>query len=306
MCVKRFCQLFFVSLQKLLVVMTYDELWHRLLPLYDKREATAVVRTLLDGLFGFTLTDIVGDKVSELSADGQQELEEKMSRLEKGEPVQYVVGHAWFCGRSFVVSPSVLIPRPETKVLSRRVAADFNRPFCGLQPPKPIKLLDIGTGSGCIAVTLALDVAPSEVSAWDISPDALLVARDNAHRLGAKVNFECHDILDLQNLPTDRKFDVIVSNPPYVRDSERAAMERNVLDYEPSQALFVPDDNPLLFYNAITNYAAQALSVGGSLYFECNPVYVDKVADMLRDCGFPVVETFADQFDKERFVKGQL
>lgn len=286
--------------------MTYDELWHHLLPLYDKREAMAVVRTLLDGLFDFTLTDIVGGKVSELSADEQQELEEKMSRLEKGEPVQYVVGRAWFCGRNFAVSPSVLIPRPETEVLCRRVAADFNRPFCGLQPPKPLRLLDIGTGSGSIAVTLALDVMPSEVSAWDISPDALLIARDNAHCLGAEVNFECYDILNTKNLPVDRKFDVIVSNPPYVCDSERATMERNVLDYEPNNALFVPDDDPLLFYRAIAGYAVSALPKGGSLYFECNPVYVGEVADMLRDCGFPVVETFADQFDKERFVKGQL
>lgn len=285
--------------------MTYTELWQRLVPLYGQREAVAIVRTLLDDLFGLSLTDIVGGKVSELSAEEQQLVEEKMQRLASGEPLQYVVGHAWFCGRRFDVNPSVLIPRPETEVLCKRIAEDYGQPYCALQPPEPLRILDIGTGSGCIAVTLALDLRNSDVDAWDISSDALLTARQNAHMLQARVNFSLHDALDTEALPVpddDSKYSIIVSNPPYICDSESKDMRQNVLGFEPHGALFVPDDRPLLFYSAIADYAAVALKPGGRLYFEINPLYADDITAMLLRKGFTMATAFNDQFDKRRFI----
>lgn len=285
--------------------MTYTELWQRLVPLYGQREAVAIVRALLDDLFGLSLTDIVGGKVSELSAEEQQLVEEKMQRLVSGEPLQYVVGHAWFCGRRFDVNPSVLIPRPETEVLCKRIAEDYGQPYCALQPPEPLRILDIGTGSGCIAVTLALDLRNSDVDAWDISGDALLTARQNAHMLQARVNFSLHDALDTEALPVpddDSKYSIIVSNPPYICDSESKDMRQNVLGFEPHGALFVPDDRHLLFYSPIADYAAVALKPGGRLYFEINPLYADDITVMLLRKGFTMATAFNDQFGKRRFI----
>ncbi len=285
--------------------MTYNELWRQLVTLYEPEEARAVVRELLDELFGMTLTDIVSGKVSELSAENQRLLEEKMQRLRRGEPVQYVTGVEYFAGRPFRVSPAVLIPRPETAQLCEIIRQDYDRPYCALQPPEPIRVLDIGTGSGCIAITLALDIPNTEVAAWDISPDALLMARENAHRLGADVNFQLHDILDSESLPEPerrQKSEIIVSNPPYICNSERKDMTHNVLDYEPETALFVPDDDPLRFYRAIGRYARQALKPDGRLYFEVNARYADDVADMLRSLSFSSTEIRKDDFGKNRFV----
>ena len=285
--------------------MTYNELWRQLVTLYEPEEARAVVRELLDELFGMTLTDIVSGKVSELSAENQRLLEEKMQRLRRGEPVQYVTGVEYFAGRPFRVSPAVLIPRPETAQLCEIIRQDYDRPYCALQPPEPIRVLDIGTGSGCIAITLALDLPNTEVAAWDISPDALLMARENAHRLGADVNFQLHDILDSESLPEPerrQKSEIIVSNPPYICNSERKDMTHNVLDYEPETALFVPDDDPLRFYRAIGRYARQALKPDGRLYFEVNARYADDVADMLRSLSFSSTEIRKDDFGKNRFV----
>lgn len=285
--------------------MTYNELWHQLTPLYEPEEARAVVRELLDELFAMTLTDIVSGKVNELSAENQRLLEEKMRRLCQGEPVQYVTGVEYFAGRPFHVNPSVLIPRPETAQLCDIIRQDYDRPFCGLQPPEPIRILDIGTGSGCIAITLALDIPNSSVDAWDISSDALLTARDNAHALGAKVNFMLHDILDEESLPEPelrQKSEIIVSNPPYICDKERKDMASNVLDYEPETALFVPDDDPLRFYRAIGHYARRALKPEGRLYFEVNALYADDVAEMLQSLSFSRTEVRKDEFGKNRFV----
>lgn len=228
-----------------------------------------------------------------------------MRRLEGGEPIQYVIGYEWFGNRQFRVTPDVLIPRPETAELCDIIRHDYDHPFCGLQPPEPLRLLDVGTGSGCIAISLALDIPYSAVEAWDVSPDALLVARDNAHRLQAKVDFELHDILDTAALPVpndETKYEVIVSNPPYICEKEKADMERNVLDHEPQLALFVPDDDPLRFYRAIADYALQALKPLGGLYFEVNRLYAEDVALMLMGSGFKSASVKKDQFGNSRFV----
>jgi len=281
--------------------MSYQELCQRLSNVYPQGEAQAVVRTVLDMRFGLSLTDIYTGKVNELSSEDAAELEKIMLRLEQAEPVQYVLGEAEFMNRTFHVEPGVLIPRPETEVLCRWITSDCNHPYCALQPPAPLQILDIGTGSGCIAVSLSLDIPNSEVTAWDISGDALLVARNNAISLGARVNFQLQDALSVPE--NARSVDIIVSNRPYICERERKEMARNVLDFEPGTALFVPDDNPLLFYRSIAEYGTEALRKGGALYFETNPLHIDAVTDMMKGLGYSLIETREDQFGKRRFTK---
>ena len=273
--------------------MTYTQLWRSLTPLYSAGEAQAVARTVLEMQFGLTLTDIVCGKVNELSADKEMSLHKIFVRLRQGEPVQYVLGRAEFCGLEFSVSPAVLIPRPETARLVDLAAARISGPK---------RMLDVGTGSGCIAISLALRCTAATVEAWDISTDALSVAADNAQRLGARVTFAQHNAL---NPPADSAvWDVIVSNPPYVAESERKDMEPLVLDHEPQLALFVPDDDALRFYRAISRYAAVALRPGGSLLFEINPRFANDTARLMRDCGFSNVEIIDDDYGKRRFAVG--
>ena len=283
--------------------MTYQDLWHRLTPLYDEGEAQAIVRLVLEVQFGITLTDIYMGKVNELSREAEEDLEKIILRLERSEPVQYVLGRETFCGRTFYVGPGVLIPRPETEVLCRWIEEDYNRPYCALQPPMPLQVLDVGTGSGCIAVTLAADLRNSAVTAWDISGDALLIARENVHQWQVRVELKMEDALQPSASAMQQKFDVIVSNPPYICDKERTDMAGNVLAYEPETALFVPDNDPLRFYRAIAEYGVQALSADGVLYFETNPLYIDNVKQMLSELGYKQIELREDQFGKLRFTK---
>lgn len=297
--------------------MTYNQLWKRLTAIYNEREAQAIVRTVLDALFGMSLTDICLGKVTQLSADDTTRLEKIMQRLEKSEPVQYVLGAEWFAGRLFDVAPGVLIPRPETEDLVKwacdeakekednskeeRGKEEKEVSKKGEEAPHP-SILDIGTGSGCIAITVALALPQARVTAWDISTDALAIAAGNAQRLGASVRFEHQDAL---NAPDDEeRWDVIVSNPPYICDKERADMSDNVLSYEPELALFVPDSDPLLFYRAIARYASKALKPGGRLLFETNTAYAHEVAQAMADEGFTAIEVRNDCFGKPRMVKG--
>ncbi|MUL28036.1 peptide chain release factor N(5)-glutamine methyltransferase [Prevotella sp. A2879] len=283
--------------------MTYQDLWHRLVPLYGEGEAQSIIRLVLEVKFGLSLTDIYTGKVNEISRDAAEELDKIMQRLASSEPVQYVLGMEKFCGRSFKVAPGVLIPRPETEVLCRWIEVDNNHPYCALQPPVPLQVLDVGTGSGCIAVTLALDLYNSAVTAWDISADALLIARDNVHRWDSSVVLQMEDILSISATAKEQKWDIIVSNPPYICDKERSSMAENVLKYEPETALFVPDNDPIKFYRAIAEYGVTALTDEGKLYFETNPLYIYKVKDMLSNLGYKQIELKEDQFGKQRFVK---
>lgn len=274
--------------------MTYRELWRTLEPLYGNGEARAITDYVLDVCFGLSKADILCGAVEEMTAEKTAELNKIFGRLMKGEPVQYVLRRAEFSGRWFSVRPGVLIPRPETEELCAWITADSK---ASASP----KVLDIGTGSGCIAITLQLDMPESKVTAWDISADALDVARENAQQLGANVNFVK---LDALNAKPEGEWDVIVSNPPYICEKEKKDMAVNVLEHEPHTALFVPDADPLLFYRAITRLAVQTLSKGGRLYFEINPIYADDTCRMMRAEGMTAVELRSDMYGKQRMAKG--
>ena len=280
--------------------MKYETLWRRLTGIYDTDEAKAIVRLVLDDRFGLSLTDIVCGKVEELSPTACETLEAMMCRLEQGEPVQYVVGIAEFCGRRFYVAPGVLIPRPETGELCRMISQGDGS-FV-------ISVLDVGTGSGCIAITLALEMPEAKVTAWDVSDEALEIAKKNADALKADVTFEKRDALDSSLLTLHSSlplWDAIVSNPPYVCEKEAAEMEKHVLEHEPHLALFVPDDDPLRFYRAIAEYGVTALKPNGLLYFELNPLYAHETEAMLKKLGYVETEIKQDQFGKQRFLKAK-
>lgn len=282
--------------------MTLTDLAKRLTSYYDIQEARGIVRLLLSDLYGMSLTDICVGALDRLTEEQTQQIENAMLRLEKGEPVQYVTGKAHFCDRTFLVSPSVLIPRPETELLCQLIA-DNDQAVTG---NGEIRVLDMGTGSGCIAITLALSMQNASVEAWDVSAEALNMAKSNAESLGASVSFEQIDILGLDENNVERCYDIIVSNPPYICNKEAAQMEHNVLDFEPHLALFVPDEAPLLFYSVIARFARLALKVGGALYFEINPLYADALSSMLSSLGFANVTIHVDQFGKQRFISAKL
>ena len=301
---------------------TYQQLWQSLTSLYDAGEAQAIVRTVLDVKYGMTLTDIICGKVNELSADEERKLEEIIIRLQKGEPVQYVLGEADFAGRPFHVEPGVLIPRPETAELCQWIEKDMIEKSIVSSGDSPEdspedssgnspqatddarRILDICTGSGCIAITLGLNIPNSEVTGWDISEDALRIAQGNVEMLKARnVRIEYQDALALPKAA--EAADLIVSNPPYICEKEKADMEKNVLEHEPSLALFVPDEDPLKFYRAIAEYASSALKSGGALYFEINPIYEKETREMLLKLDFKDIETKEDAFGKKRMMRAK-
>ena len=298
---------------------TYQEFWQSLTPLYDAGEAQAIVRTVLDVEYGMTLTDIICGKVNELSSDEERNLEEIITRLQNGEPVQYVLGEADFAGRTFHVEPGVLIPRPETAELCQWIEEDVS----SLKADERKQILDICTGSGCIAITLGLTIPNSEITGWDISEDALRIAQGNVEMLKAgNVRIEYQDALMLPKAAEaeeaaeiseatksesslSKGWNIIVSNPPYICEKEKADMEKNVLEHEPSIALFVPDEDPLKFYRAIAEYASSALKPEGALYFEINPIYEKETREMLQSLGFKDIETKEDAFGKKRMMKAK-
>ena len=294
---------------------TYQQFWQSLTPLYDAGEAQAIVRTVLDVKYGMTLTDIICGKVNELSSDEERNLEEIITRLQNGEPVQYVLGEADFAGRTFHVEPGVLIPRPETAELCQWIEEEVS----SLDADDPKQILDICTGSGCIAITLGLTLPNSEVTGWDISEDALRIAQGNVEMLKARnVRIEYQDALmlpkaaeaaeaaeisEVTESSLSKSWNIIVSNPPYICEKEKADMEKNVLEHEPSIALFVPDEEPLKFYRAIAEYASSALKSEGALYFEINPIYEKEAREMLEELGFKDIKTKEDAYGKKRMMK---
>ena len=276
--------------------MTYETLCHKLMTIYEAGEAKAIARWVFDACFGLSLADILCGKDTQLSANDQAELGKIALRLEKGEPVQYVIGMTDFCGRTFHVEPGVLIPRPETEELCHWILEE------DISQRKGCSVLDIGTGSGCIAITLALGIPQAKVSAWDISEEALRIAQENVSTLKAEVTLENCDILH-QSSQAFPQWDIIVSNPPYIKPLERHGMAKNVLDYEPDIALFAPEENPIIFYQRIGDYAIRNLNPDGHLFFELNPLTSIDVCNYLEALGFTHVEARQDQFGKQRFLK---
>lgn len=260
---------------------------------YPAGEIKAFIRLIFERLCGYDTTALLLRKDTVLPDELHQKIEDIARRLLLDEPIQYILGEEIFCGRWFCTEPGVLIPRPETEELVRMIIGETEVP--------PRKIADLGTGSGCIAITLALAFPKAETEAWDISPEALRIAARNAERHHAPITFRQQDILRYTPERTER-YDLIVSNPPYICDSEREQMSDNVLRYEPASALFVPDNDPLLFYRHIARIARKTLTPGGKLYFEINERFGDECRKMLQQNGFNRCRTLSDCFNKPRFV----
>ena len=216
-----------------------------------------------------------------------------IERLKKHEPIQYIIGYCDFCGLTFKVTPDTLIPRPETSELVEWITEE--------QKGDKVNILDIGTGSGCIAISLSCKLPGCNIAAWDISPGALAVAEENNRSNGTEVTFSQVDILVYQ--PQDEMFDIIASNPPYIKENEKKSMEANVLDWEPHTALFVPDNDPLLFYRAIAEKALAMLTSGGALYFEINRAHGAETVEILKSLGYIETELRKDLAGNDRMIK---
>lgn len=261
---------------------------------YSDAEALSLAKMLLVEVFGFSTLELYGGKDKTFSENQQDVLDKMLARLQKNEPIQYIIGKETFCGLEFEVDKNVLIPRPETRELVEWVVADCTG-------KEGCRVLDIGTGSGSIAVCLAKFMDSPRVEAWDISAGALQVAERNAGRNGVQVDFRRQDVL--ADVPEGGSYDVIVSNPPYITEKEKTAMEPNVLDWEPSTALFVPDADPLRFYRRIAQLGRTMLCEGGGLYFEINREYGKETLDMLTGLEYNKVELRKDAFGNDRMIK---
>lgn len=272
-----------------------DRTTARLTGLYEAREARNLARMLLCAREGITLSALLTDPGAELGVEG---LDADVERLAAGEPLQYLLGECEFYGRRFTVREGVLIPRPETEELvDRIVRTERNR---------PCRILDVGTGSGCIAASLAIELPAAELYAADISETALEVAAENFRQLGARVVLRRADALSDLAERFPERFDVIVSNPPYVPASDRQAMHPNVRDHEPALALFVPDDDPLRFYRAIARAGRRMLRPGGRLWFEIYEHAAEALMAMLVAEGYAATEVYRDLFDKDRMICSRL
>lgn len=259
---------------------------------YEPQEANALARIVFCDILGQSNVDYYLCKDMDLSGNEEEKVKSILQRLENFEPIQYIEGKKYFSGREFFVRQGVLIPRPETEELVELAAQ-----VCKADS----KILDIGTGSGCIAISLSKKLPEAEVYAWDISDIALEIAKQNNEQLGASVHFEQHDILTYKTTG-EEAFDLIISNPPYITESEKRDMEANVLEWEPDIALFVPDNDPLLFYRRIGELALQMLSPNGKLYFEINRAYGKETAQLLHNQGYKNIHIKKDISGNDRFV----
>ena len=265
---------------------------------FPQREAEQLMRILLEDLFGIDLKRQLMEPALRIDEWQHALLRTAVDRLLAGEPVQYVTGLAHFDGLAFHVNPSVLIPRPETEELVWKIAAE-------LPDDHPLRIWDVGTGSGCIAVALAKRFPLARVTAFEVSEQALATARDNAERFRATVDFILDNVLHPQSEAWNEPVDVVVSNPPYIRESEQAFMEQNVLDHEPATALFVSDEDPLLFYRQILSLAKPQLSPGGAVWFEINEALGMEMRQHCNEQGFQA-NLQEDYAGKPRFVKATL
>lgn len=274
-------------------------LQRRLAPAYGDREADAMVRLIFAALKDWTLTDLLVHADTILSPYILEKIDHILRGLADRQPLQYLLGKAYFYGMDLDVTPAVLIPRPETAELVDIILKDVR----DNGDHTDLKVLDIGTGSGAIAIALARNLRFPDIYALDVSPDALEVARHNAKLTHTHIKFLQDDILTAQTLSTSfDSFDIVVSNPPYVLESEKKDMERNVLDYEPHIALFVPDCDPMRFYRPITAMADKILRRGGKLYLEINPLCSTDIRHLLYESGFDDIQIIPDSQGRRRFA----
>ena len=262
---------------------------------YPDNEISGLVRLLIEHVTKSSMPALLSDKNTKITSEEVLKIDKIVERLQRFEPIQYILGETEFYGLPFTVNQDVLIPRPETEELVELILNENKE-------TKPC-ILDIGTGSGCIAISLQKHLPEAPVTAWDISEKALAVAALNSKNNSVNVTFNQVDILS--DYPTDHSFDIIVSNPPYVLDSEKKNMHANVLDYEPHTALFVADNDPLLFYNRIADVAIQLLTDGGKLYFEINRAKGQETIKMLENKNFSEIRLIKDISGNDRMVRAQ-
>lgn len=261
---------------------------------YPKEEIRSLLIRAITDRFNWSAIDLITRKETVLSALDLDWLNCILKRLQSLEPMQQILGYTWFCDQKFLVTPDVLIPRPETEELVMYLREH-------LKGKVVRKALDIGTGSGCIALSLADSMPQTHWSAWDVSTQALTVAKRNQEHFEQQVNWQRQDVL--QTWPEEH-FDLIVSNPPYIPQNEQYSMDQNVVDYEPHLALFVPQDEPLKFYSEIIQKGFKCLNHGGGLYFECHFEFTQGVAAQMQEMGYAQVKKWKDQWGKWRFVSG--
>lgn len=259
-------------------------------PLYGEREAALIARMVVAERGSVSESSLLVEPDLELHIEGFEQLVEELAA---GRPVQYVLGHAEFCDLDFRVREGVLIPRPETEELVTHLVEEC---------PTARRILDVGTGSGCIALSLKKHLPRAVITAVDISREALEIARENGRRLALEVDFREADAFDLESVFSGEEFDVVLSNPPYIPRSESASMRRNVTHYEPHGALFVPDDDPLCFYRAIARAARKLLKPGGSLWFEIHERYAHEMLEMLHEEGYAESRLLRDINQKPRMT----
>ena len=259
---------------------------------YNESEIVALTRILATELLDFKESLYFLKEPVTLSNEQHTTLQNAIKELQKFTPIQYILGYEYFCGLKFKVNSSVLIPRPETQELVTWITDKAT----GTE-----RILDIGTGSGCIAISLAHKMPNSSITAWDISNNALSVAQENNSANNTNVLFAQKDILSY--MPGNEQFDIIVSNPPYIKEIEKRTMEKNVLDHEPHIALFVPDEDPLLFYRVIAQKAQKMLTGNGALYFEINRAHGNDIIEMLHNMGYRHIELRKDFADNDRMIK---
>ena len=269
--------------------------------IYSSDEANALIMILLEHYFGIDRVKIAMEPELRLSESELLTLHFAVKELLKNKPVQYIIGETEFCGMRFFVDENVLIPRPETEEMVKNIASCRDK-ACLI--PTGCNVLDIGTGSGCIAISIAKLLKDSVVTAVDVSEKALEVAKKNAEANDVNVNFILDDILNLKNPELiDNQFDIIVSNPPYVCESEKSEMRANVLDYEPSSALFVSDNDPLIFYRKILEFAQRTLNPDGEVWFEINEKLSTEMKNLCVEMGFKNVEIIKDFRERDRILR---
>ncbi len=278
-----------------MTVQEFQAHWQKNLKnLYPEDEIRSLLIKVLSHRLNWSAIDLVTRRATDIFEDNLNWLNTDLNRLKNMEPIQQIIGYTWFCDQKFLVSADVLIPRPETEELVMHLRQNLHK-------DEVKSALDIGTGSGCIALSMAWSMPNTLWQAWDISQAALAVAQKNQEHFAQQVQWECRNVLETW---PEQNFDLIVSNPPYIPEHEKATMDKNVISFEPHTALFVPSDDPLKFYRAIISKGWEHLNSYGQLYFECHYQYTQNVAQLMKDMGYTWVNPWKDQWGKWRFVSG--